>query len=172
LARPCDTCRSPDRDAIDRALVAGEPIRRIAARYPLSASSVGRHRAHISPAIVRAALKREEQEERRAASLLDRVENLYDEAREVLETAKANEQGAISINAIRELRSTLELIGRLTGEINERPQVVTNVLIAPEWLAVRTMLLDVLAPFPEARAALSSRLRELEAPSTTVERVG
>jgi len=59
------------------------------------------------------------------------------------------------------LRQQTELLAKLLGELNEQPQI--NVLVAPEWLQVRSVLLDALAPFPEARTAVASRLLTLEA---------
>jgi hypothetical protein len=112
---------------------------------------------------VRAAIKREEQTEARAASLLDRIEDLYGEAREVLEQAKSERKGAISINAIREMRSTLELIGRLTGELQERPTTVINVTQSNEWLVVREAVFEVLDRHPAAAVEVAARLDAIEA---------
>jgi hypothetical protein len=169
-------CTHPDRDAIDRAIVGGQVKSGIERQFGLSKDSVRRHEsAHLNPSLVKMAEKREE---RRAASLLDRVEDLYNEAREVLETAKANEQGAVSVTAIRELRATLELVGRLTGELHNSPGTVVNVMSSPDWRMIQAIVLETLAAFPEARAALATRLRELDAPASpfvdgaSVERVG
>jgi len=59
------------------------------------------------------------------------------------------------------LQGQLELTAKLMGELDERPQI--NVLVAPEWILVRTALLDALRPFPEARVAVLGRLTALEA---------
>jgi hypothetical protein len=37
---------------------------------------------------------------------------------------------------------------------------VVNVLIAPEWLQLRAVILQSLAPFPDARAALARTLTD------------
>lgn len=80
MPRRCSICIHPDRDKIDRALLAGEAYRRIAAQFSLSEASVRRHRAdHLSPILVQA------EEAARADSLLDqlqavmaRVQKLFD----------------------------------------------------------------------------------------------
>jgi hypothetical protein len=59
------------------------------------------------------------------------------------------------------LRQQTELLAKLLGELNEQPQI--NVLVAPEWLQVRSVLLDALALYPEARASVAARLLMLEA---------
>lgn len=52
MPRTCLACRHPDREAIDRDLLAGVPKRSIAARYGLSEGSAQRHRAHIAAPVL------------------------------------------------------------------------------------------------------------------------
>lgn len=59
------------------------------------------------------------------------------------------------------LRDTFELLARLVGDLDERPQITLQT--APEWLEVRGVLLSALGPYPEARAAVAARLVALEA---------
>ena len=61
----------------------------------------------------------------------------------------------------RRLQGQLELIAKLLGELDERPQI--NVLLTPEWARVRGVLVEALAPFPEARAAAAAALVAAEA---------
>jgi hypothetical protein len=58
--------------------------------------------------------------------------------------------------AIREARGNLELLAKLTQQLDTRPTL--NLLVAPEWLTVRAVLLEALAAYPEARAAVAGRL--------------
>jgi hypothetical protein len=60
-----------------------------------------------------------------------------------------------------QLKGQVELLAKLLGELDERPQI--NVLISPEWLVVRTTLLQALAPYSDARVAVAARLGALEA---------
>ncbi len=160
MARTCNVCTHSEREAIDRALVGGCVQRDITRRYGIPKDSVNRHKAgHISPALVKAAERREEE---RAESLLDRIEELCGEARQVLEATKTDRKHATSILAIRELRACFELIGKITGELQDRPTVAINILQSPDWLEVRDVLLAALAPHPEARAAVGSALLALE----------
>jgi hypothetical protein len=64
------------------------------------------------------------------------------------------------LKAVGQVRPSIELLAKLGGELEERP--VLNLVLTPEWLTLRTALLDVLAPYPEARAAVASRLQALE----------
>jgi len=127
MPRPCTVCTHPDRDAIDRALAQSTPNRRIAAQYRLGEASVRRHRAEHLPATITKAT--EAAEVIRADSLLDQVRELQTRALALLDRA---ENGKIheGCAALRECRATIELIGKLTGEIgaqavNVRAQVVT-----------------------------------------------
>ena len=58
------------------------------------------------------------------------------------------------------LQVSLELLARLTKQLDERP--VVNLWLAPEWLALRTALLAALQPYPEARASVVAALTRLE----------
>jgi hypothetical protein len=39
---------------------------------------------------------------------------------------------------------------------------VVNVLLSPQWVVIRTTMLEALSAYPEARAAVAERLIELE----------
>jgi hypothetical protein len=61
MPRTCFACTSPERDAIEKALVSGEPLRNIAKRVSISPAALLRHKEHVAQAIVAASEKREEQ---------------------------------------------------------------------------------------------------------------
>ena len=55
MGQRCSICRHPHREEIDRALIAGEPRRRIAARYAVSETSLRRHaKNHLPEKLARA----------------------------------------------------------------------------------------------------------------------
>lgn len=91
------------------------------------------------------------------AELLARVDR---EERTVtmVETKHADPRDLVLKTAGR-LQPQIELLAKLLGELDDRPQV--NILVSPEWLAVRGAVLDALAPYPEARASVSGRLLAL-----------
>lgn len=60
-----------------------------------------------------------------------------------------------------QLQSSLELLAKLAGQLDERPQL--NVILAPEWQRVRRALLEALLPFPQARTAVAASLASMEA---------
>ena len=71
-------------------------------------------------------------EERRSGSLLDRIERLISKLEALAEDAATTGKASQLLAASRELRESYRLVGKLTGELDERPQVL-NVLVSPEW---------------------------------------
>jgi len=158
MPRTCTICMHPDREAIDAALVAGEPYRGIAQRYAASPDAVFRHRSdHVTATLVRAA---DAAEVARADSLLGQLGELRADARRIGGKAEALGELKTALAGVRELVRIVELTAKLVGELDERP--VVNVLVAPEWLAVRSELLDALRGYPDARQAVAARLVALE----------
>ena len=163
----CSVCNHPDRDAIDAALVAGQTQGAVAAAHGLVRQSVGRHaKAHLS-ASLRAVHASREASETRAS--VDRLEGLYRQASDLLAAAGEGGNLNVSLNALKELRAVVMDLAKLRGEYDDKPTVqVLNVATSPEWLQVRTTMLEALQPFPEARAAVAAALtagapREVEA---------
>jgi hypothetical protein len=68
----CKACLHPKRATIDKALVKGTPVARVARQYGLSEASMRRHVKHISAVVVKA----KKQRDRRS---IGHVLNVYDE---------------------------------------------------------------------------------------------
>jgi hypothetical protein len=86
--------------------------------------------------------------------LIERDDAMYEAARKVLNmplALKANDHQA----------DHLELLAKITGELDERPQVTINFMQTPTYIAVRNVIFEVLEPHPEIRAEISRRLRVL-----------
>jgi hypothetical protein len=66
----------------------------------------------------------------------------------------------LHLKAAGRLRDQLELLAKLVGELRDAPTV--NILVSPEWAAVRATLLAALAPYPEARLAAAAALRSVD----------
>jgi len=154
MPRTCTVCTHPQRDAIDRALVAGESIRGLSSLYIVSQSALARHRDnHLPATLVRAEAAAEVA---RGDDLLDQVDQLLRWARGIIAEAAKAKDLRTALQGIREARGCLELMGQLMGEL-EKGQTV-NVLVMPEWIEVRAVVVGALAPYPEARAAVATAL--------------
>ncbi len=151
MPRTCTICGHGERPAIDAALVAGEPLRNIAARFGTSATALFRHRAEHIPGTL--ALAKEAGEAAHADDLLGQLRDLQGRTMRILALAESGQDGPTALKAIGEARRNLELLAKLLGELRDGPTV--NVLVAPEWQALRGRLVVALAPFPEARVAVA-----------------
>lgn len=108
-------CRHPQRTAIDGALVAGAPSTEVARCYGLVERSVRRHAAsHLPERLMRAS---EAEEQLQAGRLLGRALAVVSDLEAMVAQGKAaGDQDAV-LRAIRELRPSLELLGKITGQI-------------------------------------------------------
>ena len=155
MPRRCTVCDHPKRHGIDKALVTGAPYRSVAKRFGLSDSAVYRHKTeHLPTHLLKA---REAEEVAQADDLLEQVRNLQTHALDILNRAEKAGDLRTALAAISQARGNLELLGKLAGELDERP--VVNLNISPEWLELRAMIIGALEPHPAAHTAV---LRALE----------
>jgi hypothetical protein len=136
-------------------LVTGAPYRSVAKRFELSESAVYRHKTEHLPAHLLKA--REIEEVAQADDLLEQVRNLQTHALDILERAEKSGDLRTALAAISQARGNLELLGKLAGELDERP--VVNLNVSPEWLELRAVIVGALEPHPTAHRAV---LRALE----------
>jgi hypothetical protein len=116
---------------------------------------VYRHKTEHLPAYLSKA--REAEDAAKADDLLDQVRNLQAHALDILERAEKAGDLRTALAAISQARGNLELLGKLAGELDERP--VVNLNVSPEWLELRTVIVGALEPHPAAHRAV---LRALE----------
>jgi hypothetical protein len=154
MSRRCTVCDHPESHSIDEALVGGAPYRSVAKRFRLSDSAVYRHKTEHLPAHLLKA--REAEEAAKANDLLDQVKNLQAHALDILERAEEAGDLRTALAAISQARGNLELLGKLAGELDERP--VVNLNISPEWLELRAVIVGALEPHPAAHRAVLSAL--------------
>ena len=83
--------------------------------------------------------------------MLDRIEGLYQRAYRMLDAAEASGKHGPALGALRELRSTLELLGRVTGELVPRPHIEVTARMVHERRVTLT------------REALQAHIKNLEA---------
>jgi hypothetical protein len=154
VPRPCTICVHPEREAIDRALVEGVPNRRIASHHDVTERAVRNHKAtHLPTSLAKAQVA---EEVAQADDLLDQLQDLQRRTLAILEAAEETREHRTALSAIREARSNLELLAKLLGELDARPQV--NVLISPEWLELRAVIVGALEPHPQALRAVVGAL--------------
>jgi hypothetical protein len=151
MPRTCTVCGHGQRHDVEVALVQRESYRDIARRFAVSKDALGRHAKEHLPELLSQAHRAEEAA--RADDLLRQVTELQSKTLNLL--LKVEEAGELrtALTAIREARGNVELLAKLRGELNERPQV--NILIAPE---VQAVILEALRPYARARLAVADAL--------------
>ena len=158
MPRRCTICDHSDLGQINKNLVDGLPLRTIADRWAVSKTALIRHKTKHLPASLVAA--KEAKEVASADTLLANVCKLQRRAERILRKAERAGDHRTALAAIREVRSTIELLARLLGELREGTNV--NILISPEYQRLRGNVIDALAPYPDARLAVASALRDTQ----------
>jgi len=154
VPRTCTICRHPDREAIDAAIVVGEPYRAIAARTGTTPSALSRHKRDHLPATV--ARAQDAHEIAQADDLLAQLAALrVDAGRIAVKAEKAESYGA-ALQGVREQGRIIELLLEVAGELERG----VNIIIAPQWIELRGVVLTALGPYPEARSAVAEALSE------------
>jgi hypothetical protein len=134
MPRTCTICAHPKRGDIDAAMLAGTSLRDIAGQYGTSKSNLDRHRDHIPAALTKA---KAAAEVAAADTLLAQVIKHRDDAawfveqaREIVEEAREAKNTIAAIEAIksvaphlREAKGALELLGRVTGELQDKAAI-------------------------------------------------
>jgi hypothetical protein len=158
MPRTCTVCAHEQRAQIDAAIVAGTAYRAIARRFGASKDAVARHAGeHIPAALAQA---QEAREEAQALDVVRQLKTINATAVAILAEARKRRDDETALKAMDRIHKQLELQAKLLGDLDERPQV--NILVAPEWLTLRSALLTALTPYPDARMAVAHALAALE----------
>lgn len=117
----CLTCLHAERETIDRALVAGEPLRRLGARFGISKSSLGDHKTHHLAESLRAAAARAGED--REDGLLGELRELQREAKKILREARRSKDHTAALGALAALYRHIELLAKFRPPASEGPPV-------------------------------------------------
>ena len=120
--RTCTVCQHPELRAITADLMARVPYRTIERRYSVSRSAIDRHvTQHVSKALRQlAAAEKLADAATVAEPVLGEMRKLNSRALRILADAETSADRTTALHAIRECRRNLELIAKLTGELDPR----------------------------------------------------
>ena len=179
MARPgisgrCKTCRSPDRARIELLLARGASKRAIAEKFGLKPDAVWRHwhNGHVSEAVksalvakaLRPGVELEKLVTDESIGLLENLQRIPTLYGQFDAAAEAGDRHNVGILAARR-HENLRIAATSTGELQKHaPTNVTNILMAPAYLDLRSSLLGALRRFPEAARAVAEVFRRSEAP--------
>ena len=146
----CSICHHEGLEGINRALVEGIAFPVLVAKYRVSKDALSRHKAnHLPATLVKA---QEAQAVARADDLLDEVLSLQARTLTILDRAERVGDLRTALGAIREARGNLELLAKLVGQLDERPQVLLH--LSQEWLELRATIVGALEGHQEAKEAV------------------
>jgi len=136
-------------------------VRAVAARYGLSASAVDRHhQSHVAERVSHAS---EARARFNADGLVERLEVLREQTESVLASAnKALKEwdphsASVALRAIQRLEKQVELVARVVGQLRESGPV-TNIIVSPEWVEMRSKIMGLCRKHPELRPELVAAL--------------
>jgi hypothetical protein len=168
----CQCCRHPRRDLLDLALVARTPRPVLSARFGVSVDSLARHAENHLPPQVRAAIMtalaptavdleqlQKSESESLLASLIAQRARLSVMAQQAMEAELPGVAARIESGVLANLELTARLLNQL---ISHSTVSVRSFLVEPDYLRLRTILIEELRPFPELAARIAQRISELE----------
>lgn len=166
----CTVCTHRERAGIDLALARGVSVRALAKRYGLGVDSIYRHSRNHLPAQLRAQLisgpdteiDLDRLRETESQSLLANLVALRQRLLASVDVAEECGDGAMVARVAGALHKNLELTGRLLGDLATGPTSITNILVAPQYVAMRVQLVRALEAYPEARQAVAQVLHAAE----------
>ena len=166
MAGYCRTCTSEDKAAIEALIVSGRSLSAVGRQFSMDRDALRRHRdRHMSMALT--ALRAEQgtavQIETTAR---DRVEGLVSKLEALVNRTHDEKRESMLLGASRELRASIELLARLSGELRPENQTTVQVLnlsTSDEWVRTRMTILAALQRHPDALADVTNALRRIEA---------
>lgn len=111
----CNICQHEQAKQINEAIIQGRTLRSIAADYQVHISSLSRHKPHIADKIRTYSTLTEAQE---GASIMQQVSSLLQRADSLLSQAEDSQDVKTALLGVRECRSTLELMAKISGELS------------------------------------------------------
>jgi hypothetical protein len=170
----CQGCNHLERVRIERLLSAGASIKGTARKFEIDYHALRRHWInHVSSEaratyITGAGVAKDQLEEVVADESLALIDH-YRIVRGALykgmsAASEVGDNNALALLSGR-LHENFRDCGRLTGELQRGPllNVQNNVLINPDYSKAIARVVSAIAPFPEAREAVITALRDLEA---------
>lgn len=100
-------CEHENRASVEDALLRKVACAKIAEQYGLSASAIWRHKQHLGRSVVCAG----------ATPLVDRIETLINRIEKIAQQAESAKEFKSAIAGMREIRESIELLARLSGQM-------------------------------------------------------
>ena len=129
MARTCSICSHPKRKDIEKAIALdNESIAKIAQDYAVSAFAITRHKTnHMEQKLTMLAEKvKTEICEKETGGIVGQLKSLQAKALQLMDDCLMDGDRKNAIGAMREARAMVELMSKLTGELDEGTKVQVN----------------------------------------------
>ncbi len=125
-------------------------------------STVSRHMRNCVPKKIAEFVKPEPAKEE-ALNVVNALTASHAKTLEILNDSLAEGERKTALIALQTEIKQLELTAKLTGQLNESSQV--NILMQPEFMKLKQIIIKTLEPYPDARLKLSEALTEIASDS-------
>jgi hypothetical protein len=157
----CKVCLHPKRSEIERQIAARAMNTVEAAKIiGCHSSTVSRHMRHCVAPNVRDRLQAEVKEFQ-SLNILNQLEKSLQVTLKIRDATESKRQYRVTLKALEVQVKKLEFAAKLTGQLNEAPQV--NFLLSPTYVQIKQVMMRVLEPYPDVREAMAQALLDAEA---------
>jgi transposase-like protein len=159
MARTCTVCSHPEKEEIDRLLVRGDSIAGIARDFAVSEDALKRHFDNHVPKTLAASPSAKEITD--ADKLLSEIEEVKNRALRLLDKAENAQDTRVygpPSQYLKEFREYVRLMAELSGKLAAQPQI--TIINHPQWIELRTVIIEALDPYPDAKAAVVRAIRK------------
>lgn len=158
MGRTCTVCSHKDVDEINRLLLTGTSFRDIAGQFDLSKTALARHKESHIPELL--SKSEDIKEVVNADNLLAQLQEARTSALDLLDKAIAAGDTKVygpPSSYLSEIRQQIKLWAELEGRIAAQPQI--TIINNPEWIELRTVIIQALDDFPQAKEAVVNAIR-------------
>jgi hypothetical protein len=151
-------CAHKDVDEINRLLLCSDSLRDIARQFGLSKDALARHKDSHIPELL--SKSEDIKEVVNADNLLAQLQEARTSALDLLDKAIAAGDTKVygpPSSYLSEIRQQIKLWAELEGRIAAQPQI--TIINNPEWIELRTVIIQALDDFPQAKEAVVNAIR-------------
>lgn len=155
----CSICNHPKAEEINRMIAEHEKLTDISREFAVSDDALSRHKDKCI--ITALSATPNTKDVITGDNLLSQLQAARDKAIELLDMAI--EAGDTKVygppsSYLSEIRQQIKLWAELEGRISSQPQV--TIINNPEWVELRTVIIQALDPYPEAKGAVVDAIRK------------
>ena len=155
MTRTCTVCNHKDIEEINKLLLCSGSYRDIARQFGLSKDAISRHKESHIPELL--SKSNDIKEIVSADSLLVKVEEEANFVREMRVLAAAEGDIELALKAVDRALKCIEIYAKVNGLIQDQPTV--NITLNAGWIELRTVIVQALDPYPQAKEAVVNAIR-------------